>query len=1418
MKKTTPFPFIPLLLSMLLSVLFNVSLNATPLQKNDVPEPLKPWVEWALFGQEKQDCTRAFNNNDVVYCAWPSRLKLNLNDKQGDFTQSWEVLAPTWVRLPGDQQQWPHAVKVNNQEAVVVDRRGYPSLKLPIGSHVISGNFLWDDLPDSILLPPTTGIVEISRDGKIIDFPQINQQGKLWLAKTTQQKNIQDALDVQVYRKIDDGHPMQVHTRLILNVSGSSRDATFPKLQLKGFTPLKLNSQLPAKINRRGDLHIQVRPGNWQIDLVSYKTGIINELSAATSSPPLPTQEVWVFNSNPALRLTELSGVPSIDSRQTRLPQEWQSLPAYLVKTNNTLKIKTLQRGSESPKPNRLTLQRVMWMDFDGEGYTTNDHIKGTMTRDWRLTSKPELKIGSATMDANPQFITTLGNGEERGIEVRRGQINLETVNRYTQSLQTLPVNGWQQDFQSVNTTLYLAPGWKIFSAHGADNLPDTWLQSWTLLDLFLVLIIAISIARLWDWKWGLFALFTMILIWHETNAPKYIWINLIVAIALLRVLPTGLAKKLVWSYRNISLLALLLIVIPFSVAQVRSGLYPQLGLYANYDSPVSSFSQSDYSRGIAADEVAPMLSESMNFEKKVMKKRAPRLQKPKYETKVNSMIDPDATIQTGPGLPTWDWKAVRFIWNSPVNQTQTLKLNLISPKENLVLNFLRVMLLLLLIWRLLRVISTDADMGKPHGKGLIPSIAGIFKRKTTVSKKVKDNVSTSLMLLLPCLIMITPLDKAQAETELTKQEEIVQPSPLPTLSNKALSASSSFPSAQLLQTLRQRMLEKPDCLSECAQIETMRLELSEQGINVFLKIHSAANVAVPLPGSANQWKPESILLNSLPAKNLYRDSSAVLWLGLPKGIHNVVLQGRLPAQPQIQFALPLAPKFVEWKGTGWSVEGIRENNIPSQQLQLVRNQSTKKAEAIKTNSDSTSLSNYLPPLLQVERTFHLGLDWFVDTRVIRLSPTGSPLSMKIPLLKGESILSNAYPIKDNKVLISMSSNQRQLTWRSQLPPSNKLQLKATEKRGMIEEWKLDVSPIWHVEINGIPEVHQDSQRSAWLPKWLPWPGEIVDLTISRPNGVAGRTLTIDRSILNTRVGKRLRESTLTLKIRSSRGGQHPIKIPTGAELISVEINDGLQPVKQNKNTISLPITPGKQKITLKWRTAGEINTKTSVLPVNIGVENVNSSIALSLGKDRWVLFANGPSMGPAVLFWGVLLVILIGSILLGRVKDSPLKAWQWFLLGAGLSLATPIMIILVVGWLLALSYRPKLQHLKSRWQFNTMQILLVLLTFVALGSLFIALQQGLLGYPDMQVTGNGSHSGELRWYQDRSPANLPQPWVLSVPLLAYRVLMLLWALWLAFSLINWLRMGWENFSTGGLWRKKIYFPKKKMNDDVDEK
>jgi hypothetical protein len=70
-----------------------------------------------------------------------------------------------------------------------------------------------------------------------------------------------------------------------------------------------------------------------------------------------------------------------------------------------------------------------------------------------------------------------------------------------------------------------------------------------------------------------------------------------------------------------------------------------------------------------------------------------------------------------------------------------------------------------------------------------------------------------------------------------------------------------------------------------------------------------------------------------------------------------------------------------------------------------------------------------------------------------------------------------------------------------------------------------------------------------------------------------------------------------------------------------------------------------------------------------------------------------------------------------------------------------------------------------------------------------------------MQIAGNGSSNLQLNWMQDRIGATMPQPWAVSVPLYVYRSLMLLWAMWLAWSLLTWLRWAWQCYGKGGIWK-----------------
>jgi hypothetical protein len=163
-----------------------------------------------------------------------------------------------------------------------------------------------------------------------------------------------------------------------------------------------------------------------------------------------------------------------------------------------------------------------------------------------------------------------------------------------------------------------------------------------------------------------------------------------------------------------------------------------------------------------------------------------------------------------------------------------------------------------------------------------------------------------------------------------------------------------------------------------------------------------------------------------------------------------------------------------------------------------------------------------------------------------------------------------------------------------------------------------------------------------------------------------------------------------------------------------------------------------------------------------------------------------------------VLAAVAVG---LGRIRWTPLRTHHWLLLGVGLTQVPVAAAAVVAGWLLLLGWRERRgAALPGAW-LDALQVVVVGATLVALATLFRSIQMGLLGLPEMQIAGNGSSASLLRWYQDRAAAEPETAWVLSVPLLVYRLAMLAWALWLAQAVVRWLRWGWQCFTTGEVWR-----------------
>lgn len=1317
-----------------------------------IPPQLEIWKPWALHGKEDKLCPPAFNKGDALHCKWPSRLVLTLDKSGGHFSQEWLTFAKDWVTLPSEAGAWPKQVKVDARAAPVVNRSDGPAVFLDPGRHTIEGLFEWQEMPETLVIPAASGLVSLTIDGTVIDSPMFDEKGRLWLRKRTAASSQEDRMDVKVFRLFDDTIPMQVTNLFRLSISGQAREIKLDRPLLDGSIPMSIQSTLPARVGSAGDIVLQGRPGRFEVTLISRFVGQMSQLGPALAPYG---EETWAFRHQSDLRMVQLEGLPGTDPKQTDAPRDWEQLPTFLAPQNGILTIKELRRGDPEPAPDQLQLRRTWWLDFDGGGFTIRDQIDGTMSRQWALAMNRPGALGRVSIDGIDQLITSQGAEKKAGVEVRRGELHLNAESRLERPGSAIPAVGWDHDFQSLSGTLNLPPGWRLLTASGVDLVPGTWLERWSLLDLFLVLIIALATAKLWGWPMGILALTALGLSYHEIDAPRLVWLHVLAPVALLRILPEGWMRRFVGFYRILATVLLIALSVPFMVQQVRWGIYPQLE--PHYDQPgfhlgavMDQFGPTLHAPPPPPPAPAPVEREAAPS-KKARKSLAvtsalPEYRKEAASTPDQAMVqDPKALIQTGPGLPSWSWRAIPLTWNGPVTRDQTVTLHLLSPAVNLILAFVRVILIALLILLMLDLRQWKA--GRPWGAAA-----------------------------MAVLVLALLAGRASAETGCT-----------------------DYPPQELLSELQKRALEPPPCLPQCADFARMEIKIAGNGVTALLDLSAATDTAVPLPGGAKSWLPEKVLLDDRHAEGLSRSQDGQLWIMAPKGVHRVTLVGRAAQGGSFQIPLPLRPHHVRIESPDWEVQGIQPNGRPDASIQFTRKQ---KDASRKEDEQSVQL----PPFLHVERVLSLGITWQVATTVRRVTPIGIPVTAAIPLVPGESVTTGTIRVENGLARISLGAGADEIRWTGVLQPAHSIQLEAVSSGDVAwtETWILDASPIWHCELSGIPVIHHQDRMGLWKPTWKPWPGEKVSITVSRPEGIPGQLTTIDQVDLELTPGERFQKARLSLSIRSSQGGQQPVGLPPNAELEVALINGKSQPIRQDDHQVVVPLQPGAQSVVLEWRQPGAMGTVLTAPEVTLGgVEKaVNATVTFNIPPNRWTLWTGGPRLGPAVLFWSFVVVVVLAAVALGRVTWTPLKTHHWLLLGLGLTQADVWSAILIVGWLLALGARSRISFPSGWLVYNAAQLLLVAWTFEALTGLYSAVKKGLLGIPVMQIAGNNSTDFVLHWTQDRIGALLPQPWVFSLPLMAYRILMLLWALWLALAVLSWLRWGWQCFGIGGFWRK----------------
>jgi hypothetical protein len=1286
-------------------------------------------------------------------------------------------------------------VRLDGRAAAVTARDGVPLVRIPAGTHRIEGRFSWSHLPDSLPVPQRLALVDLAVEGRSVAQPRRDEAGLVWLRAEGQSAGVAESLRVQAFRRIVDGIPLWVETRLSLEVSGKAREVELRGALLPDSIPVAVSGNLPARLDASGRLRVQVRAGAFTVTVVARLQGQPDALQPPKVEDPWPPREVWVFAADETLRQVELSGLPPVDPSRTDLPPEWRKLPAFVVENGQRLALKQVRRGEPEPPPDRIRLRRELWLDLSGQGFTVRDTFSGTLARTWRLDVQRPSELGRAALDRTEQLITANPRSQALGVELRKGELNLEADSRMAR-VGRWPAVGWSADVEQLGGILHLPPGWWLLTASGVDKAPEAWTARWTLLGFFFVIIVALSAGRLFGRSWGGVALLAMVFTYAEAEAPFLVWLSLLGAVALTAVAPEGRLRSAAKLWRGLSLVALVLILVPFLHDQLRGALYPQVGapetVADSFSVPMmrgrraahppaapppppaqltapqeeaktkaidevqeSANVLGDAEKGVpsgveggvpggvvggvvggmAASPTTPDAQGEVRQEAQVLRQKANR-----YVSSLNVALeqDPRAVLQTGPGMPSWSWRSYSLTWSGPVKSDQTLRLFLVSPGWNRFLTALRLLLVLLLAARL----AIGGAMA------LTPSAGG-------------PAAVAALALLL-------------------------------TASSSARAAESDVPDRGLLEELKRRLTRLEPCQPRCIATSVLRLRLTEESVVFEAEVHAADAGAWAIPGPPASWAPALVRVDGQATSALARLDDGFLHVRLGPGVHRIEAMGPVPRADTLTLQLRDRPMRATADAPGWDVSGFRADGPPDTSVQLSRR--------LRAGERAREEAGHYAPWLEITRTVTLGLTWRVRTEVRRVSPIGAPVSLRVPLLTGEAPTEADLETEDGVALVALGRDQTEAGWSSTLPVTEALSVKAPAGQPWSEVWRLECGVIWQCQAEGlVPIAHQHD--GVLSPEFRPWPGESLALHFQHPKAASGQTVTLDSVRVETTPGQRYSDSVLSLTSRASRDEPLVLTLPASAEVQEVTVGGAARPGKPDQGRLRLTVPAGRQVVVVRWREPRGIGLYHRVPVVGLGVPAVNVEAALHLPESRWLLLTRGPAWGPAVLFWGYLAFALLVALGLGLIAESPLGVGEWLLLALGLTQASALGGLVVVGLFLALSWRGRRPR-ASALAHDALQVVLGVWVIVALVLLYDVVRTGLLLWPDMQVAGAGSGNGLLRWYADRVTGDTPAAAALSVPLWVYRGLMLAWALWLAARLIRWAGWAWRSLGTNGLWRE----------------
>ncbi len=1346
-----------------------------------VPESLQSWVDWV---RDSADCPYIAGAKQETVCAWPHQLVLERSlDKAGlRFRQQWEVFDRGWIPLPGDSQSWPENVRIDGKPAVVISRQHRPFVFVDKGRLTLQGEFPGHDGKRAFWLPADVVLVRYLVAG--VEQPVfLDDSGLLRFSpgktatavKLNQEKN---SLTLKVFRHFRDDVPTEITTILRLTVSGKNRVVDFGRVTLPDSVPIQLQSRLRTSINERGELSAIVQSGTWDIRITAYYPHEQQRWWRGKAAVPFwPRNEYWYFQREPALYSTTLSGSPVIDPQSVDGPRQWNNLSAFIVAPNGGLEVKRVSRGTQASGETHATIERDLWMSFSGQSLFLRDQLTGEAKPYSSLVvASPDITPQAIYLDGKPQVMVRSDDGI--GVSLRKRQLDATVLGTMDASEgYVMPANPYADlRAESIAARLHLPPGWRLLAVD-SDIQGDTWLSQWSLYLVFLLLIVSIAFARVIGLGWGIFAAATLGITFHEPQTPVLLWLLLLGLVAVLR---NGLGNYprltlFLQKLKSVVLLAIALMLAAYTVVHVRDAIHPQLSWTQAGTFEGTALEQADRAESMPAPEMVmrksvPMVTEMMADGVPVLAASVATQDK---SASVNRFRQ-ENEIRSTVGVPRWQGRVHFLHWDeSALQHAGSLPMVLMTPTMNLIFGFVSSAMLLLLF---LRVAGVDLLMLRQW----------LRKRRTIVAVLF---AAIGVVSLLPRPVV-----------------------------------ADDFPPAYLLKQLAEEVNRPPACLPDCASIDRLHLTLDAQG-NMTARfsvqtVDDTGFALLQLPVAGLEFRA-FVLDDKGPPRSLpLKRQGKQLLARLPRGSHEVVLQA-VVAGDAAQLGIPLSVRRYSETVTGWVGSHVRDQH--GWKALSFRRQQQREASAA-TDRPAVLPHSRLPAFFDVTREFMLTDGLYLETTVRRVSPTGSVETAAIPAWPQEVIIEAGAQVsrQGDVIQVLFNAGDQQIHFRSSLQFSD--DELAASTGGLLRNielppapeaqrtrWQFNYASQWELSVEGLPVIYQQTASGDNIKMLRPWPGETATLLVSRVAPQPGKTVAVQQFDLalapHDGAGGALE---IDVEVEATQAQTLVLKIPD-ATIRQVTVN-GREINNEAGSEARIPLDIGHANIVID----GELNSgiaatyrepELSLVTSNgAPIELFNVTTEITMPRDRWVYHAEGRGVGPDFLFWSILPVLLLAAVILHVMQLGKINGVAWLAVMVGFTQANSFglyigigMAVLFIGWLYLLKLREGMDPFAhSPLKFDAFQLLLLIVTIMALAAMADGLFNGLLGHPKMQVAGNGSDVWFLRWFNDRG---LPQASVKSLPMLYYRIVILVWAIWLSFIVLRWIKYAWQAFSATTLYR-----------------